>query len=88
MLKDIGPNVELVGQLGSRLRLQTPALIIDLDTLERNIQHMAEYCHQHGIALRPHAKTHKSIKIAQLQIDAGAIGICTATLGEIAASAL
>jgi D-serine deaminase-like pyridoxal phosphate-dependent protein len=57
-------------------------LILDLDALERNINHMAEFCRQHNIGLRPHAKTHKSINIARLQIQAGALGVCTATLGE------
>ena len=82
MINNLGPNVELIGQPGSRSRLQTPALIIDLDVLERNITGMTEYCRRHGVALRPHGKTHKSIKIAQMQIDAGALGVCTATLGE------
>jgi D-serine deaminase-like pyridoxal phosphate-dependent protein len=43
---------------------------------------MAEFCRNKGIALRPHAKTHKSVRIAERQIAAGAIGICCATIGE------
>ncbi|MFN2425914.1 MAG: alanine racemase [Candidatus Binatia bacterium] len=67
---------------GSRQRLVTPALILDLDSLEANIAAMAAHCRTHGIALRPHAKTHKSVRIARLQLDAGATGICCATIGE------
>ncbi len=43
---------------------------------------MAAHCRRVGLALRPHAKTHKSVRIARLQLDAGAIGICCATIGE------
>jgi 3-hydroxy-D-aspartate aldolase len=80
--RDLGPNAALIGQPGGRARLDTPALCIDLDALERNIAAMAAQCRGHDIALRPHAKTHKSVTIAALQIEAGAIGICCATLGE------
>jgi D-serine deaminase-like pyridoxal phosphate-dependent protein len=75
-------NTPLIGTPGSRAQLTTPALVIDLDAMERNIARMAEHCRKHGVALRPHAKTHKSIRIAQLQVAAGAVGICAATLGE------
>jgi D-serine deaminase-like pyridoxal phosphate-dependent protein len=78
----LGPNAGLVGQLGSRHQLSTPALVLDLDRLERNIGHMAAVCRDHGVMLRPHAKTHKSVNIAKLQMEAGAVGICCATLGE------
>jgi D-serine deaminase-like pyridoxal phosphate-dependent protein len=50
--------------------------------MERNIAAMAEFCRSKGVALRPHAKTHKSVNIAARQIAAGAIGICCATIGE------
>ncbi|MSP82347.1 MAG: DSD1 family PLP-dependent enzyme [Alphaproteobacteria bacterium] len=72
----------LLGQSGSRARLTTPALILDLDALEANVATMAAYSHQTGLGLRPHAKTHKSPDIAQLQVKAGALGITCATLGE------
>jgi D-serine deaminase-like pyridoxal phosphate-dependent protein len=75
-------NAPLIGKPGSRAALTTPALVIDLDAMERNIGRMAEHCRRHKIALRPHAKTHKSIRIAEMQIAAGAVGICAATLGE------
>ncbi|MDH3701022.1 MAG: DSD1 family PLP-dependent enzyme, partial [Alphaproteobacteria bacterium] len=74
-MADLGPNEALIGQSGSRARLTTPALLIDLDALERNIKAMAAYCGEHGVALRPHAKTHKSVQIAQLQVNAGALGV-------------
>ena len=72
----------LVGQPGSRARLPTPALVVDLDALERNIARMAERARAAGFALRPHAKTHKSAFIAHRQLAAGAVGICCAKLGE------
>jgi len=78
----LGPNEALIGKPGSRALIDTPALCVDLDALERNIAAMAEFCRDRRIALRPHAKTHKSVKIAERQIAAGAIGICCATIGE------
>ncbi|HUO87617.1 MAG TPA: DSD1 family PLP-dependent enzyme [Rhizomicrobium sp.] len=80
-------NDNLVGVAGGRARLQTPALVIDLDALERNIARMAEHARRAGIALRPHAKTHKSVEIAKRQLAAGALGICCAKLGEAEALA-
>jgi 3-hydroxy-D-aspartate aldolase len=80
-------NEDLIGVPGGRAKLATPALVVDLDVLERNIAAMAVHAHKHGIALRPHAKTHKSVEIAKLQIGAGALGICCAKLGEAEALA-
>lgn len=62
--------------------LDTPALYVDLDVLERNIATMQEQCRGWGVALRPHVKTHKIPEIAQMQLDAGAIGITVAKIGE------
>jgi len=62
--------------------LDTPALYVDLDVLEHNIARMQEQCRAWGVALRPHVKTHKIAEIAQMQLDAGAIGITVAKLGE------
>jgi D-serine deaminase-like pyridoxal phosphate-dependent protein len=64
------------------LALDTPALYVDRNVLERNIARMQERCHAWGVALRPHVKTHKIPEIAQLQLDAGAIGITVAKVGE------
>jgi 3-hydroxy-D-aspartate aldolase len=81
-MPSLGPNEPLIGKPGSRALLDTPALCIDLDAMERNIAAMAEFCRSKSVALRPHAKTHKSVNIAARQIAAGAIGICCATIGE------
>jgi len=81
-MPSLGPNEPLIGKPGSRALLDTPALCVDLDAMERNIAVMAEFCRDKRIALRPHAKTHKSVKIAERQIAAGAIGVCCATIGE------
>ena len=62
--------------------IQTPALVIDLDALERNIAKMAEFSRTAGVRLRPHAKTHKSVDIARRQIAQGAVGQCAQTVGE------
>jgi D-serine deaminase-like pyridoxal phosphate-dependent protein len=62
--------------------IDTPALVVDLDTLSANIDSMASRIAAKGVALRPHAKTHKSPQIARLQIDRGARGLTVATLGE------
>jgi 3-hydroxy-D-aspartate aldolase len=78
----LSPNNHLIGRPGSRSELDTPALLIDIEAFERNIAKMAEYARTRRVQLRPHAKTHKSVIIARRQIDAGAVGICCATLGE------
>jgi D-serine deaminase-like pyridoxal phosphate-dependent protein len=62
--------------------LDTPAVVIDVDIVERNARRLGDALAQRGIALRPHAKTHKSLKLARLQLDAGARGITVGTLGE------
>jgi D-serine deaminase-like pyridoxal phosphate-dependent protein len=67
--------------------LETPALVLDGAALERNIERMAAVARRAGVALRPHAKTHKSKDIAALQLRAGAVGIACATLGEVEALA-
>jgi D-serine deaminase-like pyridoxal phosphate-dependent protein len=76
------PNSRRIGQPGSRGELDTPALVIDIEAFERNIAKMAEFARTRGVQLRPHAKTHKSVQVARRQIEAGAVGICCATLGE------
>jgi len=62
--------------------MATPALVVDLDALDRNIAAMATFAAKAGLNLRPHAKTHKSVKIARRQLAAGAVGVCCAKLGE------
>jgi D-serine deaminase-like pyridoxal phosphate-dependent protein len=62
--------------------LDTPALLIDLDALERNITHMANDIASRGSTWRPHSKSHKCPAIAHKQVQAGAIGVACAKLGE------
>lgn len=62
--------------------IETPALLVDLDALERNIARLADYASARGLRLRPHAKTHKCAAIARLQLAAGAVGVCVQKTGE------
>jgi D-serine deaminase-like pyridoxal phosphate-dependent protein len=62
--------------------LETPAVLIDLDVVERNVAAMAARARSHGVRLRPHAKTHKLPEIARLQLAAGAAGLAVAKTGE------
>ncbi len=62
--------------------LDTPVAIIDLDVMEKNISEISEIAKNSGVRLRPHIKTHKVPEIASMQIEAGAIGITCAKLGE------
>ena len=65
-----------------RAEIPTPALLLDLDRFERNIQKMAAHLKSAGKKLRPHSKTHKCPEIARRQVAAGAIGVCVAKVGE------
>ena len=67
--------------------IDTPALVIDLDAMERNLATMADFARAHRVRLRPHAKMHKCAAIAQLQIAAGAVGVCVQKLSEAEALA-
>lgn len=78
-------GAHLVGR--TRDELPTPALVVDLDQLEGNIARLADHAKAAGVALRPHAKTHKCAAIARLQVAAGALGVCVATLREAEAMA-
>jgi D-serine deaminase-like pyridoxal phosphate-dependent protein len=66
----------------ARAELDTPALLVDLDRLDANIARMAATMRERGVALRPHAKTHKSLAVARRQLAAGAVGLTVATIGE------
>jgi D-serine deaminase-like pyridoxal phosphate-dependent protein len=74
----IGVNVDAI---------DTPALVVDLDAMERNLDAMAAFAHQRGLRLRPHAKTHKSAWIAQQQTARGAVGVCVQKTSEAEALA-
>jgi D-serine deaminase-like pyridoxal phosphate-dependent protein len=62
--------------------VETPALILDVGAVERNVKKMARECRRLGTLLRPHIKVHKSPDIALMQLAAGAVGVTTATVWE------
>ncbi len=62
--------------------LETPAVVVDLDVMERNLSRMADYCRSRNIKLRPHTKSHKIPELAKRQIESGASGITVAKIGE------
>jgi len=70
----------LVGQ--SVNAIDTPALVVDLDAMKRNLARMAEFARKHDVRWRPHAKMHKSVAIAKLQMQAGAVGVCVQKTAE------
>jgi len=63
-------------------QIDTPAVLVDLDIAEANIDRFQAHCDQHGLKLRPHIKTHKLPMIAKRQLDAGAIGITCQKISE------
>ena len=67
--------------------IDTPALVVDLDAMERNLAAMAAFARAHGLRLRPHAKMHKCAAIARLQMAAGAVGVCVQKTSEAEALA-
>jgi D-serine deaminase-like pyridoxal phosphate-dependent protein len=66
----------------SASRIETPAALVDLDRVRRNLARVAEHCRAHGLGWRPHVKTHKSPELARLQLEAGAVGLTVATPRE------
>jgi D-serine deaminase-like pyridoxal phosphate-dependent protein len=77
------PSSPLIGH--SVQAIDTPALVIDLDAMERNLERMQTFATQHGVRLRPHAKMHKSAALALRQMQAGAVGVCVQKPSEAAA---
>src|SRR5512136_1100365 len=71
---------EIIGK--HKTEIDTPALLLDMGVVERNIKRMADFFSDKPCQLRPHIKTHKLPLIAHKQIEAGAIGITCAKLGE------
>ena len=71
---------ELVGKPVAEI--DTPALVIDMDAMRRNVGRMAEFARKHAVRWRPHAKMHKSSSLARMQIRAGAVGICVQKTSE------
>ena len=76
-----------LGEPGSADLIPTPAAVLDLDAFDRNVAKMAQRAAQAGLALRPHAKSHKTAALARRQIAAGAVGVCCAKLAEAEALA-
>src|SRR5437868_5567267 len=77
------PDVRPPARIGQRLEeVDTPALIVDLDAFERNLQLMAQAVAGRGVRVRAHSKTHKCPEIAKRQIAAGAIGVCCQKVSE------
>ncbi len=66
-------------------RIETPALILDLDAFEANLKAMADFAAAKGVRLRPHAKTHKCAEIAKGQMALGAVGVCCQKVSEAVA---
>ena len=79
---DSDVRIEAARGAQEKTALDTPALLVDLDALDANIARMAGCFRQHGVNWRPHTKGIKVPQIAQRLIDAGAIGITCAKLGE------
>src|SRR2546427_9335296 len=64
--------------------IETPALLLHLDVVERNVRSMADRARRLGVTLRPHAKTHKCVPLGRLQLEHGARGLTVATTVEAA----
>ena len=84
MTSSLGPNRHLIGRDADTLarELATPALMVDLDLFEANVATMAALAREAGRKVRPHAKAHKSAIVGKRQLDAGAVGLCCATVRE------
>lgn len=78
----------LAALLGQNAALiDSPALVVDLDAMDRNLQRMADYAKTRGVQLRPHAKMHKSAALGLRQMQAGAVGLCVQKTSEAEALA-
>jgi D-serine deaminase-like pyridoxal phosphate-dependent protein len=84
-MRDLSAMNLLIGQ--SVEAIDTPALVIDLDAMERNLLAMQDFADAHGMKLRPHAKMHKSAELALMQMQAGAVGVCVQKVSEAQALA-
>jgi D-serine deaminase-like pyridoxal phosphate-dependent protein len=73
--------------LAAVVQPETPFLVVDVERLRANVGRVAGAAEAAGIALRPHAKTHKTVEIARMQLEAGAVGLTVATIGEAEAFA-
>jgi 3-hydroxy-D-aspartate aldolase len=78
----LGPNEPLVGARDPQARLATPCLLLDADGFEHNLAAMMELARRYGREVRPHVKAHKCATIGRRQLEAGAVGLCCATVRE------
>jgi len=67
--------------------IPTPALLLDAAVVRQNIARLADYARGAGLKVRPHTKTHKSSRVATMQLEAGALGLAVAKVGEAAVMA-
>jgi D-serine deaminase-like pyridoxal phosphate-dependent protein len=77
-----GPNAGLIGAQDAAARLSTPCLLLEAEALEHNVAAMMAMVRRHGRQLRPHVKAHKCTAVARRQLEAGAVGLCCATVRE------
>ncbi|QBY01093.1 DSD1 family PLP-dependent enzyme [Rhodophyticola sp. CCM32] len=83
-IDDLEVGYDIPARLGmDEAEIQTPSLVLDLDALERNIRKMGDYAKAHGMRHRVHGKMHKSVDVAQMQVDlGGACGVCCQKVSE------
>lgn len=79
---DVLDLAEIEHSVSSVCELPTPALVVDAAIARQNIDRLSAYASKHHLSVRPHTKTHKSRFIARLQMEAGAIGLTVAKVGE------
>jgi D-serine deaminase-like pyridoxal phosphate-dependent protein len=77
-----GPNAGLIGARDALARLSTPCLLLEADAFEHNLAAMMDLAHRYRRQVRPHVKAHKCTAIARRQLEAGAVGLCCATVRE------
>ena len=76
------PTAEIYKKGIKITEIDTPSIVVDLNIAEENIKKMQNFANDNNVSMRPHSKTNKSPYWAKKQIQAGAIGICCAKLGE------
>lgn len=76
------PRTRIVDEPRTLDDLSTPAALVDVDRMTANLDRMADYASTHGLALRPHTKTHKTPELAREQLERGAVGLTVATMHE------
>ena len=77
-----GPNAGLIGARDAQARLATPCLLLDADAFEHNLAAMMDLARRYRRQVRPHVKAHKCTTIGRRQLEAGAVGLCCATVRE------